>query len=727
MCPARGKRCSKCGRMGHFKVRCGKLRGKPARQQGHNEQCRNQPRINKNGKRLNDTNCVDCSNDENSEFTFTVRDHNSYHDGIITLNVGGVNLSNVIIDSGACRNFMGSNTWEWLKSERIVCNSRKCSIPSLYAYGSTKPLQVLGTFTANVFVLNNESKCRTDFVVVKGNCQTLLGKEAATKLNVLRVGPVNAVSSKTIDTSNCDIFSKYGKLFEGIGLLKDYKLTLNIDKTVKPIAQPLRRIPYALRDKVDAKIDEMLKADIIEKAPEGPSTWISPLTVDHKKDGDIRICVDMRRANQAILRERQPIPTVEDLLHDLSGSAVFSKLDLKWGFHQILLDEKCRYITTFVINNGIFRYKRLMFGLSSAPEKYQQIIRDVVKNCRGVANIADDIIIHGRNVKEHDERLFDVLDKLDKAGLTLNAYFRSDCRTRIIADASPTGLGSALTQLQDGIWRVISYASRTMSDVERRCSQTEKEALAIVWACERFNLYIFGRKFELETDHKPLECIYSKTSKPSARIERWVLRLQAYDFKILRKRVLELAHEGHQGIVKTKNRLRSKVWWPNIDRDAERKCKVCHGCRVTSSYSPPEPMTRTRPPSGPWIDCCADVLGPLPSGDNILVIVDYYSRFYEIVIVRSTTSKKIIEALSTIFSRYGIPLTLRTDNAPQLVSNEFKSFLDEHGVQHKSTTPLWPQANGEVETAQVEGKDWKSELNKFLLAYRSTPHTATGV
>nr|XP_039264197.1 uncharacterized protein K02A2.6-like [Styela clava] len=208
--------------------------------------------------------------------------------------------------------------------------------------------------------------------------------------------------------------------------------------------------------------------------------------------------------------------------------------------------------------------------------------------------------------------------------------------------------------------------------------------------------------------------------------------------QILRKRVLELAHEGHQGIVKTKNRLRSKVWWPNIDRDAERKCKVCHGCQVTSSYSPPERMTRTRPPSGPWIDCCADVLGPLPSGDNILVIVDYYSRFYEIVIVRSTTSKKIIEALSTIFSRYGIPLTLRTDNAPQLVSNEFKSFLDEHGVQHKSTTPLWPQANGEVERqnrslmkairiAQVEGKDWKSELNKFLLAYRSTPHTTTGV
>ena len=115
------------------------------------------------------------------------------------------------------------------------------------------------------------------------------------------------------------------------------------------------------------------------------------------------------------------------------------------------------------------------------------------------------------------------------------AYFKNDCKTRIIADASPVGLGAVLTQLQDGLWRVISYASRSLSDVERRYSQTEKEAQGLVWACERFSLYVFGKKFELETDHKPLKYIYSKTSKPSARIERWVLRLQSYDFDVVYK------------------------------------------------------------------------------------------------------------------------------------------------------------------------------------------------
>ena len=87
------------------------------------------------------------------------------------------------------------------------------------------------------------------------------------------------------------------------------------------------------------------------------------------------------------------------------------------------------------------------------------------------------------------------------------AYFKNESRARIVADAGPTGIGAVLTQLQDGLWKVISYASRNLTDVERRYSQTEKEGLALVWACERFKLYVFGREFELETDHKPLQCI----------------------------------------------------------------------------------------------------------------------------------------------------------------------------------------------------------------------------
>lgn len=86
-------------------------------------------------------------------------------------------------------------------------------------------------------------------------------------------------------------------------------------------------------------------------------------------------------------------------------------------------------------------------------------------------------------------------------------------------------------QQQGGVWRVVPYASRSLTDMERRYSQTEKEALALVWVCERFSMNVSSESFELETDHKPLERIYSCTSKPCARIDRWVLHLQGYDFK----------------------------------------------------------------------------------------------------------------------------------------------------------------------------------------------------
>ena len=133
---------------------------------------------------------------------------------------------------------------------------------------------------------------------------------------------------------------------------------------------------------------------------------------------------------------------------------------------------------------------------------------------------------------EEQQTAFEKLKCLIIQAETLG-YFRVDCRTRIVADASPVGLGAVLVQEQGGTWRAVSYASRSLTDVERRYSQTEKEALALVWACERFNMYVSGRSFELETDHKPLERIYLRTSKPCARIERWVLRLQGYDFKVV--------------------------------------------------------------------------------------------------------------------------------------------------------------------------------------------------
>ena len=111
--------------------------------------------------------------------------------------------------------------------------------------------------------------------------------------------------------------------------------------------------------------------------------------------------------------------------------------------------------------------------------------------------------------QSEQQAAFDRLKELITSA-SASAYFDVNSKTRIVADASPVGLGAVLTQLQGVEWRVIAYALRGLTDVERWYSQIEREALALVWACERLNMYIFGTDFELETDHKPLEYIYSQ-------------------------------------------------------------------------------------------------------------------------------------------------------------------------------------------------------------------------
>ena len=164
-------------------------------------------------------------------------------------------------------------------------------------------------------------------MVVKGDGRMLLNYETVEILNLLYIGPflVNIVDSGGLESC---IRAKYKALFTGVGLLKGYELKLHINESVKPVAQPLRRMPFGLWEKVDKKLDQLLELDIIEEVRDGPSGWISPLVVVPKGDGDTKVCMDMRRANEAIIHERHPILMVEELLHDLNGSTVFRKIVL---------------------------------------------------------------------------------------------------------------------------------------------------------------------------------------------------------------------------------------------------------------------------------------------------------------------------------------------------------------------------------------------------------------
>ena len=109
-----------------------------------------------------------------------------------------------------------------------------------------------------------------------------------------------------------NFWQKYKSYFEGLRKLKDFQLNIPIHHGVKPVVQSMRRVLLSLRDKLEKKLNELVNLDVIEKA-EGPTPWISPVVVVPKPNGDLRLCVDIRQANIAIVRERHPIPTVDEI------------------------------------------------------------------------------------------------------------------------------------------------------------------------------------------------------------------------------------------------------------------------------------------------------------------------------------------------------------------------------------------------------------------------------
>ena len=932
-CPARNKQCNACSKLNHFASVC---RSK----QANHLQDMPQDEANHQSHPNSDTD----TSDEECTYTLSANACSgaAQKRPMTTITIGESRL-HVLIDSGASVNIMGTQTYDTLRPRPNLSKTTT----KVFPYGSTVALPIAGKFESTV-----ESKTKftgATFYVLKGNGAPLISYQTASELGLIHVVDANIQG----DTYKANIMAKHPKLFsDKVGKLKGVQVKIHVDKSVSPVAQPHRRIPYHVRKKVEAELKRLEDEDIIERVS-GGTPWVSPIVVAPKRDPNaIRLCVDMRAANHAIIRERHPMPTVDDVINDLNGSTVFSKVDIRNAYHTLELEPESRSITTFSTHVGLFRYKRLNFGICSASELFSHTIQQLLQDIPGVISLSDDILVHGVDQQSHDASLTLVCQRLEDNGLTVNApkcefnqprlnfygyvfskngispdpqkitaiqtltppttkaevrsflgminyssrfikdyatlaaplreltkqnvpwqwkekhensfktlvnslsskhvmaYFDQNKHTELVVDASPVGLGAILAQRQAAGTSpaVVAYASRALTDVEMRYSQTEREALAIVWACEHFDLYLLGGKFDLISDHKPLEMIFNNPkSKPPARIERWALRLQQYDFCVryapghsnpadypsrcplpsqrpckasrraeeyvnfvaesavpkaltledikaamdtdptlqavkdmvksehwpqppskeltpyyhvrtelsltndqrillrgnrivipesLKQQALQLAHEGHQGIGKSKSLMREKVWFPEMDRRIEAMVRNCIACQACTDQKRIEPLHMSPLPNHPWDHVSMDFCGPFPSGEYILVVICEYSRYPVVEIIKSTAANTVIPVLDKIFSMFSIPTQVKTDGGSPFNSRDFKIFAEYLGFQHRKITPYWPRSNAEAErfmktmqkairAAIIENKPWQRELHKFLRNYRATPHSST--
>ena len=129
----------------------------------------------------------------------------------------------------------------------------------------------------------------------------------------------------------------------------------------------------------------------------------------------------------------------------------------------------------------------------------------------------------------------------------------------------------------------------------------------------------------------------------------------------LQEQVITICHEGHLGIVKTKQLLHSWVWFPGIDKSVERRIASCIPCQASTNSSQCEPLKMSPTPNKPWLQVSADLCGPFPTGETVLAILDAYSKYPEVEIVSSIAAKDTIPALEHIFATHGIPEVLKTD------------------------------------------------------------------
>ena len=213
-----------------------------------------------------------------------------------------------------------------------------------------------------------------------------------------------------------------------MGKYKGEPIHIHVDQSIMPVALPHRCIPFHIRKQVEEKLKQLECDGIVERA-EGPTPWVSPIVVVPKpqKLNKIRICVDMCSLNKAIVREWHIIPTIDDVLSDLNCCKVFSEIDLNQGYNQIPLHSDSRLLTTFSTHIGLYRYKRLNFGLSCAAEIFQKKVSDVIHGIPCVKNITDDIYVGGID-ETHDQHLRQVFRKLHENGLTINL---PKCKFRI--------------------------------------------------------------------------------------------------------------------------------------------------------------------------------------------------------------------------------------------------------------------------------------------------------
>ncbi|XP_017473895.1 PREDICTED: uncharacterized protein K02A2.6-like [Rhagoletis zephyria] len=319
------------------------------------------------------------------------------------------------VDSGAGYTLLPENDFNKLK---LNVNLQKSNV----AFRSYTGEIFLPKGVAKVTVEYKNNKSIVDLYVVSARHTPLLGRVWIRKLGIKLEDVDKQVKAKTLCNINSieSLVTKYPEVFEQkVGCIPNISCSLKLVPGAKPVFLRERRVPFALRDKVEEELDEWERDGIITKV--NTSNWGSPLVVIPKPNGKVRLCVDYKIAvNPQLEPAHYPITRVDKILNTLKDCKYFCKLDLYKAYLHVKVDEESKNIQTISTHRGTYRMNRLAFGVKTAPSEFNCILDQILRDLPGTSSYFDDIIVFAKTKQECEEMLTKCLDKLKEYNLHVN-------------------------------------------------------------------------------------------------------------------------------------------------------------------------------------------------------------------------------------------------------------------------------------------------------------------
>ncbi|KAL0551240.1 hypothetical protein IC582_010326 [Cucumis melo] len=350
-----------------------------------------------------------------------------------------------------------------------------------------------------------------------------------------------SLSSEPVVRDYPDVFPEE---LPGLPPHREVEFAIELEPGTVPISRaPYRMAPAELKE-LKVQLQELLDKGFIRPSV---SPWGAPVLFVKKKDGSMRLCIDYRELNKVTVKNRYPLPRIDDLFDQLQGATVFSKIDLRSGYHQLRIKEEDVPKTAFRSRYGHYEFIVMSFGLTNAPAVFMDLMNRVFREFLDTFVIVfiDDILIYSKTEAEHEEHLRMVLQtlrdnklyaKFSKCEFWLKQVsFLGHVVSKAGVSVDPAKIEAVTgwtrpSTVSEG--KVVAYASRQLKSHEQNYPTHDLELAAVVFALKIWRHYLYGEKIQIFTDHKSLKYFFTQ-KELNMRQRRWLELVKDYDCEIL--------------------------------------------------------------------------------------------------------------------------------------------------------------------------------------------------